>query len=31
MAGARLQSKSNWRLPYTAQAVNDYIRTGFGL
>jgi alpha-glucosidase (family GH31 glycosyl hydrolase) len=31
MAGARLQSKSNWRVQYTAQAVNDYIRAGFGL
>jgi hypothetical protein len=31
MAGARLQSKSNWRLPYTADAVNTYIRAGFGM
>jgi hypothetical protein len=31
MTAARLQSKSNWRTEYTAQAVNDYIRAGFGL
>ena len=31
MSAARLQSKSNWRTQYTAQAVNDYIRAGFGL
>jgi len=26
----RLQSKSNWRTEYTANAVNTYIRAGFG-
>jgi hypothetical protein len=31
MAEARNQSKSNWRVQYTADAVNTYIRTGFGL
>jgi hypothetical protein len=31
MAGARLQSKANWRVQYTADAVNTYIRAGFGL
>jgi hypothetical protein len=31
MLEARLQSKSYWRTQYTAQAVNDYIRAGFGL
>ena len=31
MAEARLQSKANWRSQYTAQAVNTYIRAGFGL
>jgi hypothetical protein len=28
---ARLQSKENWRLDYTAQAAIRYIREGFGL
>lgn len=28
---ARKQSKANWRVQYTADAVNDYIRAGFGL
>lgn len=27
----RLQSKDNWRPAYTARAVNDYIRAGFGM
>jgi hypothetical protein len=27
---ARLQSMDNWHLQYTADAVNDYIREGFG-
>jgi hypothetical protein len=31
MAEARNQSKTNWRIPYTADAVNTYIRAGFGL
>lgn len=31
MAEARLQSKDNWRPQYTANAVNNYIRAGFGL
>jgi hypothetical protein len=31
MTEARNQSKSNWRVQYTARAVNDYIRAGFGL
>jgi hypothetical protein len=31
MAQARLQSKAYWRDQYTARAVNDYIRAGFGL
>jgi hypothetical protein len=26
----RLQSKANWRTEYTADAVNTYIRAGFG-
>jgi hypothetical protein len=30
LAEARMQSKSNWRTQYTAPAVNDYIRAGFG-
>jgi hypothetical protein len=30
LAEARLQSKSFWRPAYTAEAVNDYIRAGFG-
>jgi len=30
MAQARLQSKDNWRSQYTANAVNDYVRVGFG-
>jgi hypothetical protein len=31
MAQARQQSRSNWRIQYTANAVNSYIRAGFGL
>jgi hypothetical protein len=31
MTEARQQSKSTWRTQYTAGAVNDYIRAGFGL
>ena len=31
MLQARLQSKAYWRDQYTAKAVNDYIRAGFGL
>jgi len=31
MLEARKQSRSNWRPEYTAKAVNDYIRAGFGL
>ena len=31
MMEARQQSKANWRPQYTAAAVNDYIRAGFGL
>ncbi len=31
LAEARLQSRANWRPQYTARAVNDYIRAGFGL
>ena len=27
---ARRQSRSNWRMQYTAGAVGDYIRAGFG-
>jgi hypothetical protein len=30
IAEARKQSKSNWRPKYTAEAVNGYIRAGFG-
>ena len=30
VAEARLQSKANWRPAYTADAINDYIRAGFG-
>lgn len=30
MSGASLQSKFGWRIEYTAQAVNAYIRAGFG-
>jgi hypothetical protein len=30
LAQARLQSRSNWRSEFTAQAVNAYIREGFG-
>jgi hypothetical protein len=29
--GARQQSRTNWRTTYTAAAVNDYVRAGFGL
>ncbi len=28
---ARMQSKNNWRAQYTANAVNSYIRAGFGM
>jgi hypothetical protein len=28
---ARKQSRLNWRTQYTAEAVNGYIRAGFGL
>ncbi len=31
MAEARKQSRSNWRPQYTAKAVGEYIRAGFGL
>jgi hypothetical protein len=31
IAETRNQSKSNWRVQYTADAVNTYIRSGFGL
>jgi len=31
MAGARQQSKANWRPEYTSYAVNNYVRAGFGL
>jgi hypothetical protein len=31
MAEARQQSRTNWRSQYTAEAVNVYIRAGFGL
>ena len=31
MVEARKQSKANWRPQYTARAVGDYIRAGFGL
>jgi hypothetical protein len=31
MAQARLQSKDYWRPAYTAAAVNDYLRAGFGM
>ena len=31
LAEARAQSKANWRPAYTAAAVNDYIRAGFGM
>jgi hypothetical protein len=30
-AAVRAQSKTNWNPAYTAQAINDYIRAGFGL
>lgn len=30
MAEARKQSRHNWRTQFTAAAVNDYIRQGFG-
>jgi len=30
LAEARKQSKDNWRVEYTARAVNTYIRAGFG-
>ncbi len=31
LAEARQQSRANWRRKYTAKAVNDYIREGFGV
>ncbi len=31
MREARAQSRANWRQEYTAQAVIDYVRAGFGL
>jgi hypothetical protein len=31
LAEARMQSKANWRSQYTAAAVRNYIRAGFGL
>lgn len=31
VAEVRRQSKANWRPQYTARAVNDYIRAGFGM
>jgi len=31
MAAIRQQSKANWQPEYTAAAVNDYIRAGFGV
>ena len=31
LAEARKQSRANWRPELTAQAVNDYIREGFGV
>jgi hypothetical protein len=31
MAEARHQERGNWRPAYTAKAVNDYIRAGFGM
>lgn len=31
IAEARRQSRFNWRESYTADAVNDYIRAGFGI
>jgi hypothetical protein len=31
MLEARKQSRLTWRPQYTAEAVNDYIRAGFGL
>jgi hypothetical protein len=31
LSEARQQSKSYWRVQYTANAVNDYVRAGFGL
>jgi len=31
MAAAIAQSRQNWRTEYTADAVNDYIRAGFGI
>ncbi len=31
IAQARMQSKTNWRTDYTADAVNEYIRSGFGM
>ncbi|MCA9669863.1 MAG: hypothetical protein KC503_29915 [Myxococcales bacterium] len=31
VAQARKQSKANWRPEYTASAVNEYIRAGFGV
>ncbi len=31
VAEVREQSRANWRPQYTARAVNDYIRAGFGI
>jgi hypothetical protein len=31
IAEARHQSRANWRVAYTAAAVNDYLRQGFGV
>jgi len=31
IAEVRKQSKANWRPEFTARAVNDYVRAGFGL
>ncbi len=31
LAGARAQSRASWNPDYTAQAVNEYIREGFGV
>jgi hypothetical protein len=31
MLEARQQSKDRWRAEFTAAAVNDYLRAGFGM
>ena len=31
IAEARQQTRANWRTQYTAAAVNDYVRLGFGI